>query len=73
MKTLWIQQAVHHLKEWAGLGVLACALVGACVVCLLCICRMAQAQRRERALVVRAFQAIEAGVSPQAWLMALKQ
>lgn len=71
--TTWIHQAMIRLKEWAGIGVLAVALVGVCALCLFCICRMARAQRRERAMVVRAFQAIEAGVSPQAWLLALKQ
>ena len=67
----WILQAMSHLKEWAGVGVLTLALLGACALGAFYLCHMAQAQARECALVVRAFQAPEAGVSPQAWLAAI--
>ena len=67
----WILQAMSHLKEWAGVGVLTLALLGSCALGAFYLCHMAQAQARERALVVRAFQAPEAGVSPQAWLAAI--
>ena len=67
----WILQAMSHLKEWAGVGVLTVALLGACSLGVFCLCCMARAQARELTLVVRAFQALEAGVSPQAWLAAI--
>lgn len=38
----WIQQAMNHLKEWAGMGALAVCLVAAMVGCLLCLCRIVQ-------------------------------
>ena len=62
---------MSHLKEWAGVGVLTVALLGACALGAFCLCRMARAQARERALVVRAFQALKAEVSPQVWLAAI--
>ena len=64
----WITTAMDHLKEWAGIGVLAGLMVLASLVCLWCVCRMRVSQHRNAALVIQAFTAIEAGQSPQVWL-----
>ena len=61
-----------YFKEWAGIGALTGLMVLASLVCLWCICRMRTLQRRNAALIIQAFTAIEAGQSPQAWLTTLK-
>ena len=57
----WIASAMNHLKEWAGLGVMAVMLVVACLVGLWCICKMRFAQRHYAAMVAQAFMAMDAG------------
>lgn len=69
--TSWIQLAANHLKEWAGLGALLVLVILAFLVCLWCFHKMRFAQRRQAAMIVQAFTAIEAGQSPQAWLVKL--
>lgn len=68
----WVTSAIDHLKEWAGMGSLAILLVLASFVCLWCICKIRATQKRNTAMVVQAFAAIEAGQSPQAWLATMK-
>ena len=36
----WISTAIKHLKEWAGLGMLADLLVLVSLACLWCICKI---------------------------------
>lgn len=68
----WIASAVNHLKEWAGIGSMAVLMVLASLVGLWCICKIRATQRRTAAMLIQAFLAIEAGQSPQAWLVAIK-
>ena len=69
----WIIIAMDHLKEWVGIGALTGLMVLASLVCLWCIRSIRVSQRRNVALVIQAFTAIEAGQSPQAWLSTLKE
>ena len=57
----WIASAMNHLKEWAGLGVMAVMLVVACLVGLWYICKMRFAQKQHAAMVAQAFVAMDAG------------
>ncbi|XP_060231984.1 cytochrome P450 3A1-like isoform X1 [Meriones unguiculatus] len=64
----WIAAAMNHLKEWAGMGVLAGLLVLVSLVCLWYICKIRVSQQCDAAMIIQAFTAIEAGHCPQAWL-----
>ena len=68
----WLASAMDHLKEWAGMGALAGLLVMVSLVCLWCIYKIRVTQKRDAAMIIQAFTAIEAGQSPQAWLAAIK-
>lgn len=61
----WITSAMNHLKEWAGIGSLTGVLVLTSLVGLWCICKIRVSQKRDAAMIVQAFTAIEAGQSPQ--------
>ncbi|XP_052594111.1 uncharacterized protein LOC128110428 [Peromyscus californicus insignis] len=68
----WIHQSFNFLKEWAGLGALLVLVILAFLVCLWCFHKMRFAQRCQAAMIIQAFTAIEAGQSPQAWLVKLQ-
>ena len=70
--TTWMSTAMDHLKEWAGLGALACLMVLAAGVSLWCLCRIRLQQRRDAALIAQAFIAVDEGQSPNVWLAALQ-
>ena len=68
----WITQAMHHLKECAGMGALVGMLILVSFIALWCIYRMRVTQQRSNAMIAEAFEALEAGLSAQAWLTLLK-
>lgn len=70
--TSWLNSAMDHLKEWAGMGALAGLLIMVSLVCLWCICRIRATQKHDAAMIIQAFTAIEAGQCPQAWLATIK-
>lgn len=69
----YVLSAVSHLKEWAGVGVLGTALVGAIILGLYCLCRLRAQARVERQIMVQAMLAIQGGETPQIWLSMLDQ
>jgi len=69
----WIEAAMNHVREWAGMGPLAGLLLLVSLVHLCCLCRMRFVQRREVVMVVQVFAAIKSGQSPQAWLMVIQK
>ncbi|XP_035297773.1 uncharacterized protein LOC113834740 isoform X1 [Cricetulus griseus] len=68
----WLDSAMDHLKEWAGLGALTGLLILVSLICLWCIYKIRVTQKRDAAMIAQAFIAIEAGQSPQVWLTAIK-
>ncbi|EGW09652.1 Envelope glycoprotein [Cricetulus griseus] len=68
----WLDSAMDHLKEWAGLGALTGLLILVSLICLWCIYKIRVTQKRDAAMIAQAFIAIEAGQSPQVWLAAIK-
>ena len=69
----WISTAMNHLKEWAGLGSLACVMLFVSFLFLWCLCKMRVSRQRNMALLAQAFVAIEDGHSPQAWLSIMQK
>ena len=56
-----------------GVGVMGMLMFAGLLVALFLILRVMRARRREKVAIARAFAAIEAGTSPQAWLSMLNE
>ena len=69
----WMSKVVSHLQQWAGIAGLGCSIILRGSLCLWCLMRMRNNQRRERAFFVQALAAIELGSSPQVWLGMLEK
>ena len=69
----WLSSALSYFKEWVGIGMFGIFCLAGCCFCLWLICRLKAQHTRDRKLVARALMAMDAGVSPQAWLTALKE
>ena len=69
----WMVATFAYIKEWAGVGVLGMLMCAGLLVALLLIVKVMRARQREKVAIMRAFAALEAGASPQAWLSMLKE
>jgi hypothetical protein len=67
--TAAIVTTMSHLKEWTGMGGLAIICIAKGVVALWCICHAQRGHANARALLIRAFAALQLGqAAPQVWL-----
>lgn len=61
------------MKEWVGIGAALAIMTVMLMLSLWCICHVWAQQRRDAAMLIQAFTALEAGQSLQVWLATLKQ
>ena len=68
----WMVKTFSYFKEWIGVGMFGAFCLAGLLLTLFLLCKMRAVRNREKVIIARAFAALEAGQSPQAWISLYK-